>query len=157
MATKSDVPAKQVFIEHLKNLGFVEPQIMAQPADIMAKKGDETWYFEIKMTERKQGESYFGAATLTEWEQAFKTPETFRFVIARKIGDGEFEFKCYKPEDFMEYSTIPPFKIFFNVKLSDDNDAKKPKKKRTGENAAVRLTKDKFYELNKLFKKLKQS
>src|SRR5437773_12401683 len=47
------------------------PGITGSPADITATKGGETFYFEVKFT--RQGASYFGAATLTEWDAALKS------------------------------------------------------------------------------------
>lgn len=112
MASKSDTLAKKAYIEELRKQGF-EPKVKAEPADIVATKNGETWYFEIKMTSRTN--TYFGAATLTEWEQAFKTPNHYFFVIAIKKEDDKFEFRKFTPLEFMKYSTIPPFKVYFNL------------------------------------------
>ena len=79
---KSDKDAKASFVQHLEENGFTDVQIVKAPSDIIAKKNGIQWYFEIKMTTHR--DKYFGAATFTEWEQAFKTPETYRFVIAIK-------------------------------------------------------------------------
>ena len=113
MANKSDVDAKQAFIVKLLEEGFDNAEVKAEPSDIVATKDGDTWYFEIKMT--NQTEKYFGAATLTEWEQAFKTPDRYYFVVAKKLSEGVFDFIKYTPQEFMEFSTIPPFKIFFNI------------------------------------------
>ena len=66
MASKSDTLAKQTYINELLSQGFDTAVVKAEPADIVATKNGETWYFEIKMTSRT--DTYFGAATLTEWE-----------------------------------------------------------------------------------------
>ena len=58
---KSDVKAKTAFVEHLKERGF-DAKVVSKPADILATKDGQTWYFEIKMTKRT--DVYFGAATL---------------------------------------------------------------------------------------------
>lgn len=122
---KSDVKAKQAYKLELEKKGYTEVQITGSPADIRAKKDGCDYFFEIKMT--KQTDTYFGAATLTEWVQAFKTPDYFTFVIA-KTNDNEdsFEFIEFSPVEFMEHSTIPPFKIYFNVSLT----GKTPKRNR---------------------------
>ena len=93
---KSDVLAKQAFIKELETRGF-QARVTGAPADITATRDGETWYFEIKMTSRT--DTYFGAATLTEWEQAFKTPDRYFFVVAIKKDDDTFEFKKYTPHD----------------------------------------------------------
>lgn len=79
---KSDVKAKAAYVEYLKSNGYSNPKVIASPADITAEKNGNTWYFEIKKT--SQEINYFGAATLTEWIQALKDPDHFRFVIARE-------------------------------------------------------------------------
>ena len=78
--SKSDVKAKTAFVSNLEARGFQNAKVISSPCDISAEKDGEQWFFEIKMTTHK--DTYFGAATMTEWEQAFKTPERFRFVIA---------------------------------------------------------------------------
>ena len=95
MAYKSDVEVKQKFIEKLLNEGFDTAEVKAKPADIVAQKGGVTWYYEIKLTDHT--DQCFGAATLTEWEQALKTPEHYRFVIAIRHQDGEYEFREFTP------------------------------------------------------------
>ena len=110
---KSDVNAKNEFIKVLQSRGF-EAAVVSKPADIMATKDGQLWYFEIKMT--KRADVYFGAATLTEWKQAVADPEHFRFVVAKTNDEeSEFEFLEYTPAEFMEFSTIPPFKVYFNI------------------------------------------
>ena len=83
---KSDVPAKLAFIQNLLLVqGFDEARITGQPADITARKGGQIFYFEIKFT--AQSKSYFGAATLTEWDVALAREENYRFVIATMKND----------------------------------------------------------------------
>lgn len=114
---KSDVLAKRAFIKELETRGF-QARVTGAPADITATRDGQTWYFEIKMT--KRSDVYFGAATLTEWEQAMADPEHFRFVVAKTDeAESSFEFIEYTPEEFMAFSTIPPFKIFFSIDLKD--------------------------------------
>lgn len=147
MAFKSDVEAKKDFIKKLLADGFDSAEVKAKPADIVATRNGEQWYYEIKLTDRT--DDYFGAATLTEWEQAIKTPDHFRFIIAIRHGD-EFEFREYTPDEFMKYSTIPPFKIYFNVNL-DGKEKRKTDKPRT----AVTLTTEHLKEMLALYEKMR--
>ena len=141
---KSDVAAKAAFVRELVNRGF-NAEVVQAPADIKAVKDGQVWYFEIKMT--KHTDRYFGAATMTEWVQALKDPEHYRFVIAIDLGDGNWKFLEYTPSEFMEYSTIPPFKIYFNVDFTG-------KKRKNGKSKAVKLSAENFWTLVKAFDKL---
>ena len=105
--TRSDVKAKETFVNILGERGYTNIRITAAPADIQADKNGEHYFFEIKMTSKKG--TYFGAATATEWEQAFKTPNNYKFVIAVNDGNNEFSYTELSPNELMEYSTIPPF------------------------------------------------
>ncbi len=147
MPKRTDVLAKQAFLEKLITEGYTA-EIKAQPSDIIAEKDGETWYFEIKMTEKT--DSCFGAATLTEWEQAFKTPNRYRFVIAIKGENDTFTFREFTPAEFMQYSTIPPFKVYFNLSLTGELKRKHRKK-----NGAVQFTEDNFNDMLALYKKFK--
>lgn len=149
MANKNDIMAKNAYINELLSNGFDTAVVKAEPADIVATKDGETWYFEIKMTSRT--DTYFGAATLTEWEQAFKTPDRYFFVVAIKKDDDTFEFKKYTPHEFIKNSTIPPFKIYFNLDLKGNKKTKRNKKK-----PAIALTEDNFNRMNALFKEMKE-
>lgn len=143
---KSDVKAKSVFVKLLQERGF-EAAVVSSPADIKATKNGQTWFFEIKMTKRSN--VYFGAATLTEWRQALADPEHFRFVVAKtNEAEEEFEFIEFTPEEFLEYSTVPPFKFFFNVNLKDTG------KKRRGDKA-VQLTKENFEVMDRCYGEIK--
>ncbi len=145
---KSDVKAKQAYKTHLEENGYENVEIISSPSDIKAQKDGQDFYFEIKMT--KQTETYFGAATLTEWVQAFKTPNNFKFVIAKTDATEEaFSFEEFTPIDFMEHSTIPPFKIFFNINL---NGKTKKRKRRT----AIQLTNDTMTLLTELHNKMRE-
>ena len=57
MPQRTDVLAKTAFLEKLRLEGY-SAEIKAQPSDIIAEKDGETWYFEIKMTEK--ADSCFG-------------------------------------------------------------------------------------------------
>lgn len=148
MPKRTDVLAKQAFLEKLRSEGFTA-EIKAQPSDIIAEKDGEMWYFEIKMTEKT--DSCFGAATLTEWEQAFKTPDRYRFVIAIKGENDTFTFREFTPAEFMQYSTIPPFKVYFNLNLLGDT-----RRKRRKNNGAVIFSEERFKEMLALYKKFKK-
>jgi len=143
---KSDVKAKTEFVKILRERGF-EAAVVSSPADIKATKDGQTWYFEIKMT--KRSDVYFGAATLTEWRQALADPEHFRFVVARTDeAEEEFEFIEYTPAEFMEFSTIPPFKVYFNIDFE-----KKHRKK--GRRKATRLTPENLELMSECFEEIK--
>ena len=143
--SKSDVGAKSAYVNHLKSNGF-EARVASKPADIIATKDGQTWYFEIKMTKRQ--DVYFGAAPLTEWQQAVADPDHFRFVVVKtNDAETEFEFIEYTPAEFMEFSTIPPFKIFFNIDFS--GKVRKSKK-------AINLTADNLGEIGGCFKKISE-
>lgn len=144
---KSDVKAKAQYVERLKSNGYSNPTIIASPADITAEKNGYTWYFEIKKTSQKK--KYFGAATLTEWIQALKDPDHFRFVVARESTEGTFAFSEYTPSEFMEVSSIPPFKVFFNI------DFRKTTQTSQRESRSIKATKERLYYLSNVFSDLK--
>lgn len=148
---KSDVKAKEVFVNELTNRGFQNARVTASPCDVQAEKDGVTWYFEIKMTKRQ--DNYFGAATTTEWAQALRTPDRFRFVVAQTDADeNHFEFTEYTPAEFMEYSTIPPFKIFFNIPLASVS-----KKGRNKVSKALRATSDNLRKLIGIYDEMKNT
>ena len=141
---KSDVAAKAAYVNELVNRGF-NAEVVQAPADIKAVKDDQVWYFEIKVT--KHTDRYFGAATMTEWVQALKDPEHYRFVVAIDLGVGNWKFMEYTPAEFMEFCTIPPFKVYFNIDFTG-------KKKKTGRSKAVKLTAEDFWKLVEAYDKL---
>lgn len=143
---KSDVKAKAAFVNELLSRGFDDAKIVASPADIVAQKDGQTWYFEIKKTSHK--DKYFGAATLTEWVQALKDPGHFRFVVAIEDGD-DFSFIEYSPAEFMEFSTIPPFKVYFNIDFTGTT------RNKLGKGGAIRMSPEKIQLLNEVFTKMK--
>lgn len=148
---KSDVAAKRAFCDELLlNRGYQQAKVTASPADITAVKDGVTWYYEIKMTKRK--DIYFGAATSTEWEQAFQDPEHYRFVIAiTDDEEQEFRFLEFTPSEFMNACTIPPFKIYFNVDLVSEQPRISKHRNNT-----VALTEQSFDVLNKAYKTLQR-
>ena len=112
MTPKSDVAAKAAFKRHLEERGFEDVRVVSAPADIVAKRDGAIFYFELKLTAKTGG--YFGAATITEWEAALNNPSRFRFVVARQF-DYAWHFREYSPEEFIQFSDIPPFKVYFRV------------------------------------------
>lgn len=123
---KSDVGAKSAFKRELESRGYLNVRVIASPADIRAELNGQEYFFEIKATAKTA--SYFGAATITEWEAALRSPETFRFVVAQNRGNG-WTFYEYTPEQFIQYSDIPPFKVYFRVPLTG-NGAPSTKKRK---------------------------
>lgn len=154
---KSDKNAKEAFVKQLEKEGYSDVKIVQAPSDIIAMKEGVQWYFEIKMTTHK--DKYFGAATFTEWEQAFKTPDTYRFVVAIKddeLPDG-FEFIALTPEEMMQYSTIPPCKVYFNLDIAQlKGTAAKREKKSSRESKAIKLTREAFAIVSEAFKRLRE-
>lgn len=112
MSPRSDVAAKAAFKLHLEERGFSDVRVASTPADIVAKLNGATHHFELKLTSKTGG--YFGAATITEWEAALREPTRFRFVVARQV-EGSWRFCEYSPDEFMQFSDIPPFKVYFRV------------------------------------------
>lgn len=156
--TRSDIRAKQSFAQYLADNGYTDVKLITQPADILAKKNNQIWYFEIKSTSKTK---YFGAATETEWAKAIDTPENYRFVIIQSNED-KLRFKIYTPEEFMEFSTIPPFKVYFNVEL-DSNSTNWTELKEgyyteretcKRETTSIKMKKATFEKIHELFKEL---
>lgn len=145
MNDKSDIKAKEAYANYLTEHGYVDVQIVHSPVDIIAYKNGVKHFFEIKATKRKN--AYFGAATFTEWECALKNKEIFKFVVVKEM-DEEYEFYEFTPEEFMEYSTIPPIKVYFNIDLNQKNKVKKNSK-------ALKMSEEVFFELNDTYKRLK--
>ncbi len=144
---KSDVAAKQAFVEVLLREGFEDARITGGPADITAFRDGEVHYFEIKYT--AQAYQYFGAATLTEWEAALDYESRFWFVIASKQGSS-WIFQRYTPEEFMNFCSIPPFKIFFHIGMERTGVREKgrPTKK-------VLLTRERIAQLVELYRRFR--
>ena len=113
----------------------------------MAEKDGETFYFEIKKTAKS--DSYFGAATLTEWAQAIKTPDHYRFVVAKtNEAEDEFNFMELTPAEMMAHSTIPPFKVYFNIDLNKNESKRKHR-------TAIQLTAERIAQLVEVFESMR--
>ncbi len=150
---KSDINAKEAFIKELTKRGYDNVHIISAPADIEATKNGKKQYFEIKKTGRK--DKYFGAATFTEWHQAYKDPENYYFVLAVENDDGEFTFFEKTPAEFEEYCTIPPLKVYFNIDLNESDSGSKNRKIKKCK--TVRLTQDTFNTLYDAYNNMKES
>lgn len=145
---RSDVAAKAAFCRRLLAEGYSDARVAATPADVVADKDGQRWLFEVKYTEARH--TCFGAATLTEWAAAAEDPEHFRFVIAYER-DGEWQFDRYTPEEFMAFSSVPPFKIYFSVPL--DGVAARARSPRSRK---VHLTKARLRRLSEQFDELRK-
>ncbi len=144
---RSDVRAKEAFCRELERNGFANPYVASAPADIVASKDGVRWLFEVKFTQKE--DVCFGAATLTEWAAASSDPEHFRFVIAYE-SNGVWKFDQYTPEEFMAFSSVPPFKIYFSVPL---NGAMA--RKRAANSKRIYLTKSRLRLLSRQFEELR--
>ena len=150
MSNKSDIRAKEAFRQHLvENQGYDTAEIVSAPADIKAVKDNETWYFEIKKTTKRK---YFGAATETEWKQAFADPDHYRFVVALTDEKEEhFEWFVYTPMQMLQVSTIPPFKINFNINL----DIPVSEQKCSRRNTTIALNESIFHAISSTFERIR--
>ena len=145
---KSDVAAKKALCERLIADGFESAVIKGSPADVLAMKNGEQYYFEVKYT--RQLDRYFGAATLTEWIAAVTHADRFRFVIASER-DGSWVFNYYTPDEFMAHSYIPPFKVYFNVRLHETSTSGR----RIRPHTAVSLTREHLDLMSTLFTQMR--
>ena len=149
----SDKPGVEYAFNYLEGQGY-EPEIIHKPVDIKATKNGEDYWFEVKYTEKHRGQP-FGAATLTEWRKALEDPDKFKFLIVNKPGgvayDSEFSCVEVSPEEFMLYSTVPPFKVNFNWPL--DESKRKPPNRRS---STIVPTWDTIQRLDQYFDELKK-
>lgn len=123
-----------IFALLLRDNGYTEWDRKNHPkADIIVSNKDnekEKFYFEIKETSKN--EKVFGAATLTEWDTAYENKGHYFFVIIKDGTEGNAlpQYVIYSPQEFITYSTVPPFKFNFNIdKLNDKDSAKTNKEK----------------------------
>lgn len=145
--TRSDVAAKDAFCRWLLDHGYESAQVTAAPADVTAIKDGQRWLFEVKFTRART--NCFGAATLTEWIAAADNPERFRFVIAYERR-GSWRFDVYSPDEFLAFSSIPPYKVYFNVPLDG-----RAARKRPALSKKVHLTKARLRRLREQFEELR--
>ena len=117
-------------------------------ADAIAKdENGNIHYFVLKTTEKKKTKKYFGAITLTKWQCYLEHKDFFHILVFDdkiKENDGVVE---YSAEELMRESTIPPFKINFNIDYKKEKNEKATK--------SVRLTEERLHTLVKMFNELK--
>jgi len=123
----SDVLAKEAFMDILATRGYTDIRVIKSPSDIVAVRGGIEYNFEIKFT--RKSTKYFGASTMTEILAALSNPDTYKFVVALSPSEGRdsWTFTEYSVHEFLEFSTIPPAKVFFNI---PDATCKLPRKGR---------------------------
>ena len=85
------------------------------------KKGN-TWYFEIKQSNWPNGK-FFDAATLTQWYTWYTNQERYYFVFITGKYKNKRQFTFVRASELMEHSTIPPFKIYFNIYKDEMEDS----------------------------------
>ena len=146
---KSDVLAKFEYVKILISEGYNNARVTKSPSDIQATKNGMDFYFEIKYTTKDK--KYFGAATLTEWQAAIQHPNTYFFIVAL-LKENKWVFTKYSPYEFMEFSTIPPFKVFFNI--PDTTTKSLPINKET---KSVKLSTDNINEMVSFYESMKKS
>lgn len=138
---------KERFCQQLLNNGYDTAEITQAPADITATKNGETWWFEIKYTTKKG--RYYGGSTETEWEKAFEDPEHYKFVVIRTTPQMKiFDPKLFTPMEFMEFCTIPPFTVNFNIPI--------PSSKKEGKKSFI-FNKEIFNKLHELYEEIRKS
>ena len=117
-AGNSDGSAINQCIEWLREQGYKDPHKSNHPTDIECEdKNGKKINVEVKMTTK---EKYFGAATLTEWVTVLDKDAELKFVVAKLItttsAEKKYDFYWIDTEKFYEISTVPPFKVNFNIK-----------------------------------------
>jgi hypothetical protein len=142
---RDDTKAKLAFAQELRQRGFQDVRITARPADITAHLNGKVFYFEIKYTSRLE---CFGAATLTEWEAAMTYEDRYIFVIATNR-QGIWLFHEYTPAEFMQFSEIPPFKIFFHITVGEQKATKASTRRKR-----VQLTRERLAEMIELYRRM---
>lgn len=100
---------KKQYCKQLQTEGYDAPRIIKTPADIIATKNGEIWWFKILYTTVK--DLFSRELTETEREQAYNDPEHFRFVVIQtdKLGT-KITHKEYFLNEFISYYYIPQFK-----------------------------------------------
>jgi len=86
---------------------------------------------------------------LTEWQEALANEENYWFVVALQR-TGSWHFHEYTPNEFMEFSYIPPFKIFFQVGV----DGEKATRAKRGLKR-VQLTRERASAMNDLYQRFR--
>lgn len=106
--TVSDRLAKRKCAEWLEKNGFTAIRPAGREScDLIAKKGDATYFIEIKYSSKEHG-NFFGTVMLTELFQAINNRSNYLFLVCRGGGediDGWF-FKLFTVEDFIQCCTL---------------------------------------------------
>lgn len=126
---RSDRDAVGAFKNFLKANNFEEKKWDGEgicPADIYVthRETGQDYFFEMKKTTKKDN-SYFGGASLPEWEAAVNNEGYYFFVIAFLRADNDYDFYIISPKDFYKFTYIPSFKIYFNIPFKEENGKKK--------------------------------
>ena len=68
-----------------------------------------------------------------------------------KNDDESFSFSIITPEELMAFSTIPPFKVYFNINLLDTT-----KTKHRTTNGAIAFNEEHFMKMLQLYRHMKE-
>jgi len=82
-------------------------------------------------------------------------PDTFRFVVAREVEPfdcGNFVFQSYTPDEFLDFSTIPPFKVYFTLPLVGDSR----KRQASNSRKAIVAARSRIQYLSKVYDELRE-
>lgn len=140
--------AKEALISILKKK-YKEISFNGRPSDLKAiDESGKVFFYELKATRK---ERYFGSASFSEWELALDNKDKYFFIVAYyNEATKQFTFSEYTPAEFMKFSTIPPFKVYFNLSAKTGQSLVSSKTK------ALRLEKENFDTLNKVYSDLKK-
>lgn len=135
-------------------------------ADLVINERGEDIFYEIKATSmtkqeyesilaktKKAKTKYFGAATLTEWNKALKNPQRYRFVLVvmdKENPETMLGYEEYSPDELLAYSTVPPFKVNFNIPIKKDDTM--PNRRPETVSASDLKSDDQFKRLSELIK-----
>lgn len=106
-------------VKWLKYEGYKKVKIINHPTDLRAEKDGTTIYFEVKSTNKDS--DYFGAATLTEWTVNIREANLKYLIVRFDKDNNPVDYYIYDAKNFYKYSTVPPFKVNFNIDLLDRN------------------------------------
>lgn len=70
-------------------------------------------------------------------------------MVAAERG-GDWVFHEYTPEEFMQFSTIPPFKAYFDVAIGTERDTRQ-----RGRTRKVRLTRERLVQMSEMFRRFR--
>lgn len=87
---------------------------MARLPDVIAERNGKTEYFEIKYTTKSSSDSYWGAATLSEWRVG-PTISGSPLVCRGRENAGGWVFRLFSPAELLPYSRVPSFKFYLKI------------------------------------------